>query len=72
MKTSHETNDEIWKDFSMIRLDAKSFEELTVDKAKKTYHKRAAEIHPDKADPGNQKQVADLTLETLTNFEIHC
>ena len=61
MKTTHETNDDIRKDFSTMRMDANNLEDLTVEKAKKAYRKRAAVIHPDKADPADLKQVAEFT-----------
>ena len=49
------------KDFSTMRIEVDKLEELTVEKAKKAYHKVAAEVHPDKADPANLKQVAEFT-----------
>ena len=60
MKTNQESSD-IMKDFSTMRIEVDKLEELTVEKAKKAYHKVAAEVHPDKADPANLKQVAEFT-----------
>lgn len=51
-------------------MDADSPEELSVDTAKKAYHRRAAEIHPDKADPADLNQVQKFTaaFQELGNY----
>ena len=61
MKTNPETIEEIRKDLTTMKMDVNNFEELTVETAKKAYRKRAAEVHPDKADPEDLKQVAEFT-----------
>ena len=61
MKNNQETSEVIKKDLSFLRMDDENLEELTVEKVKNAYRKAAREIHPDKADPTNLKQVEEFT-----------
>ena len=61
MKNNQETSEVIKKDLSTLRMDDDTLEELTVEKVKHAYHKRAKQIHPDKVNTDDKEKVAETT-----------